>query len=127
MMTQDFAEVPPEGIPEGLLPSFAQHRISLLERLASANPANNLAFGYRLSGALDVSALRDAFTEVVSRHEALRTRVVTTADGPHQVIDPASAVAVAVQDVSSVADPVAAARCLAEASHHRLTSCQQCV
>jgi len=35
--------------------------------------------------------LQDAFTEVVSRHEALRTRVVTTADGPRQVIDPASA------------------------------------
>lgn len=52
---------------------------------------------------------------VVSRHEALRTRVVTTADGPRQIIGPASAVAVAVQDVSSGADPVAAARCRAEA------------
>lgn len=63
----------------------------------------------------------------INWHEALRTRVVTTADRPLQIIDPASAEAVAVRDVSSVADPVAATRCPAEASHHRLTSCQQCV
>lgn len=114
-MMPGFAEAPPGGPPEGLPPSLAQQRLWFLDQLAPGDPSSNLVFAHRLSGALDVSALRDAFTEVVARHEVLRTRVVTTADGPRQVIDPASAVAVVVQDVSSVADPVAATRCLAEA------------
>jgi hypothetical protein len=111
---QDFAEVPPEGLSEGPPPPpLAQ--LSLFERPASGDPADNLVFGYRLSGALDTSALRAAFTEVVSRYEALRTPIVTTADEPRRVVDMASAVAVAVQDVSAVADPVSQARRLAEA------------
>lgn len=105
----------PEGSPEGLPPSFAQQRLWFIDQLAPGNSSANLVSAYRLSGALDVPALRDAFTEVVSRHEALRTRVVTTDDGPRQVIDPASAVAVAARDVSAVADPVTEAHRLAEA------------
>jgi amino acid adenylation domain-containing protein len=114
-MTPGFAGVRPESSPQGLPPSFAQQRFWFLDQLAPGDPSANLVFAHRLSGALDVPALRDAFTEVVARHEALRTRVVTTADGPRQVIDPASVVAVAVQDVSAVADPVTQARGLAEA------------
>jgi hypothetical protein len=64
-----FAEVPPGGPPEGLPPSFAQQRFWFLDRLAPGDPSSNLVFAHRLSGALDVSALRDAFTEVVSKHK----------------------------------------------------------
>ena len=80
------AEVLPGGPPEGLPPSFAQQRLWFLDQPAPGDPSSNLVFPHRLSGVLDVSALRDAFTEVVARHEALRTRVVTTADGPRQVM-----------------------------------------
>src|SRR5436190_20960375 len=73
-----FAEFTSGGPPEGLPQSFA------------------------------TAPLVFAFTEVASRREALRTRVITTADGPRQVIDPASTAAAAVQDVPSAADPVAA-------------------
>ena len=114
-MTLGFAEFLPESSSEGLPPSLAQQRFWFLDQLAPGDPSSNLVFAYRLSGALDGPALRDAFTEVVARHEALRTRVVTTAGGPRQVIGPASAVAVAARDVSAAADPVGEARRLAEA------------
>ena len=64
MMTQDFAEVPPEGLSEGPPPPpppLAQ--LSLFERPASGDPADDMVFGYRLSGALDTSALRAALRQ----------------------------------------------------------------
>jgi hypothetical protein len=45
------------------------------------------AVARRLSGRLDVGCLRKSFNELVRRHEALRTRIVVTPDGPVQQID----------------------------------------
>ncbi len=48
----------------------------------------NIPAALRLQGALDVTALRHAFDELMRRHEALRTTFDTTPDGPFQVIHP---------------------------------------
>ncbi|MET0236257.1 MAG: amino acid adenylation domain-containing protein [Kibdelosporangium sp.] len=61
--------------------SPAQHRLWLQDELIGAG--NNTAIGLRLSGPLDVDALRSALAQLVERHEALRT---TFTDGPAQVI-----------------------------------------
>ena len=46
----------------------------------------------RLSGALDVAALKLAMGDVVDRHESLRTVYPASVDGPHQVVVPSERV-----------------------------------
>ncbi|WP_176000923.1 condensation domain-containing protein, partial [Paraburkholderia caledonica] len=56
----------------------AQERLWFLWRLDPQNPAYNLSRTLRLTGRLDVPALRRAFGALVARHGALRTRFVET-------------------------------------------------
>ncbi|HEY2737315.1 MAG TPA: amino acid adenylation domain-containing protein, partial [Thermoanaerobaculia bacterium] len=72
---------------EAALPlSFAQQRLWFLDRLAPGNPFYNVYNALRLSGALDVEALRRAFEEIVRRQEGLRTTFPETGGQPRQVI-----------------------------------------
>ncbi|MCY1015586.1 non-ribosomal peptide synthetase [Pyxidicoccus sp. MSG2] len=56
--------------------SFSQERMWLQERLEPGSAALNIPTAVRLSGELDVDALRNALQELVHRHEALRTTFV---------------------------------------------------
>ncbi|MFI0940653.1 amino acid adenylation domain-containing protein [Streptomyces sp. NPDC021020] len=60
--------------------SFGQQRLWFLHQFDPEDPSHNAGYAYRLRGALDVPALEAAFTAVVARHEALRTRF-TAAEG----------------------------------------------
>ncbi|MGW0811446.1 amino acid adenylation domain-containing protein, partial [Nonomuraea sp. NPDC002799] len=73
---------------DGLPLSFAQERLWFLWRMAPDSPVYNVPMTYRLSGDLDVPALRQALTQVVTRHEVLRTRYVERDGKPVQLIDP---------------------------------------
>ncbi len=68
--------------------SFAQERLWLVDQLQPGNVAYNSFLALRLSGRLVVPVLEATLAEIVRRHEALRTRFVSDADGPKQVIDP---------------------------------------
>ncbi|MFL6293834.1 MAG: amino acid adenylation domain-containing protein [Thermoanaerobaculia bacterium] len=70
--------------------SFAQQRLWFLDRLEPGGSAYNLAGGIRLAGDLAVDALARALTEVVRRHEALRTSFQEVPGGAAQVVAPAS-------------------------------------
>jgi amino acid adenylation domain-containing protein len=70
--------------------SYAQQRLWFLNRLEGLNAAYNLPFVIRVSGGVDVPALRAALGDLVERHEVLRT--IYPEPGEHQqIIDPADA------------------------------------
>ncbi|GMT99445.1 non-ribosomal peptide synthetase [Corallococcus caeni] len=89
--------------------SFAQQRLWFLDRLDPASPAYNLCAAVRLDGVLDVAALERAFSEVVRRHEPLRTTFHADAEGhARQHIHPPAPLRLARVDVSSLAPEVRA-------------------
>nr|WP_237720585.1 non-ribosomal peptide synthetase [Rhodococcus opacus] len=102
--------------PEQIPLSLAQQRMWFLNRFDPGSAVNNIPVAIRLSGALDVSALRAAVADLIGRHESLRTVYPETDGVASQVIMPAVQVVpdvipvpVRVEDVSSqVIDVVSA-------------------
>ncbi|MFF2393834.1 non-ribosomal peptide synthase/polyketide synthase [Nocardia sp. NPDC058114] len=86
--------------PELLPLSPAQQRMWFLNRFDRASVAYNIPFALRLSGALDVTALRAAMADVVARHESLRT-VYPEVDGT-----PAQSIVAAAEAMPTLAPPV---------------------
>ncbi|SCL14479.1 amino acid adenylation domain-containing protein [Micromonospora nigra] len=97
--------------PDAPVPvAFAQRQLWFLDQLSPGNPFYNNPVAFDVVGALDVSALARALTEVVRRHEALRT-VFPLVDGePCQVVRPAGPVAVAVTDLTALPRPLRSRR-----------------
>ena len=54
--------------------SFAQQRLWFIDQLVPGNAFYNVPTALRLTGSLNLTALEQAFNEIVRRHEALRTR-----------------------------------------------------
>jgi amino acid adenylation domain-containing protein len=82
--------------------SFAQQRLWLLDQLEPGSAAYNLAAPVRLRGALAPAVLRACLTEIVRRHEALRTHFETRGGDPVQVISPPAALPLPVVDLSAL-------------------------
>nr|WP_280233796.1 non-ribosomal peptide synthetase [Nocardia cyriacigeorgica] len=79
------------GVRPARLPlSPAQQRMWFLNRFDRASTAYNIPLALRLSGALDIAALRAAVSDVLGRHESLRTRYPETDGAPQQLIVPAA-------------------------------------
>ncbi|MCK8504202.1 non-ribosomal peptide synthase/polyketide synthase, partial [Myxococcus fulvus] len=92
--------LPREGAaPRAFVQSFAQQRLWFLDQLDPGSPAYNMPIALRLEGVVDTRALERAFTEMVRRHESLRT---TFRAGPEQVVHAPSPVTVPVVEVSSL-------------------------
>jgi amino acid adenylation domain-containing protein len=66
--------------------SVSQTRLWHLSQFAPDSPAYNELVTVRKAGPLDVEALRCAFTDVVARHEVLRTALRTIDGVPHQFV-----------------------------------------
>lgn len=62
-------------------------------------PRYHLVHGWRITGALDVELLRLALDDLVTRHDALRTLIVTDKDHRYQRILPPCPVDLAVRDL----------------------------
>jgi amino acid adenylation domain-containing protein len=71
--------------------SFAQQRLWFVEQLGLTPGAYHIPIHLRLSGDLNPDALARSFTEIVRRHEALRTCFRTAGAEPYQhILDPAA-------------------------------------
>ena len=81
--------------------SFAQARLWFLQQLEGANASYNIPIAVRLAGALDEEALELALGDLLTRHESLRTLLVSGDDGPRQLILPADAVPSPLQVLAS--------------------------
>jgi amino acid adenylation domain-containing protein len=86
---QSGVSVPPiVPVPrDGPIPlSSSQRRLWFLQKLDPGLIAYNIPATFRITGVLNVSALKQAFDEILKRHEILRTRVVEIDGQPLQEI-----------------------------------------
>ncbi len=93
----------PSSAETNLFPlSFAQQRLWFLDQLMPGVPINNIPVALQLRGPLDVAALGKAVTEIVRRHETLRTSFTSLDGQPVQLITPPSPVGIPVIDLRNV-------------------------
>jgi amino acid adenylation domain-containing protein len=94
------------GDPIELEPSYAQQRLWFLTRLAGVSEAYHMPFAVALDGPLDLPALRRAWSAVVDRQQALRTRFVEVAGVARCLIDPpGERFALQLTDLSGMPEP----------------------
>jgi amino acid adenylation domain-containing protein len=82
--------------------SFAQERLWFMDQLEPNRPIYNLPDTHVFKGPLDFDALQRALTEIVRRHESLRTTFQTVDGDPVQVIAPPQPLALQVIDLSDL-------------------------
>src|SRR5262245_30058934 len=93
-----------------LLPlSDAQLGIWFAQAIDPSSPAYNLGEYLEIGGPIDATLFETALRQVVDEAEAVRARFVDGPDGPRQIICPSPDWSMALIDVSSAAEPQAAA------------------
>ena len=94
--------------PEGTrLPlSFAQERLWFLYRLEGPSATYNIPLALRLRGTLDVGLMAGCYSEMVRRHETLRTCFPNDSEMPLQLIAAPGEVTLPVIDLRDLAVPV---------------------
>ncbi|MBE9029045.1 amino acid adenylation domain-containing protein [filamentous cyanobacterium LEGE 11480] len=111
-----------QSIPRvGTLPlSFAQQRLWFLDQLEGQSANYNIPHALRLSGALNVKALERSITEIIARHEVLRTTFPTIAGEPVQVVNAPESLILDIIDLQGLQEPelTREARRLARAAAH---------
>ncbi|MBJ7298305.1 MAG: non-ribosomal peptide synthetase, partial [Dolichospermum sp.] len=68
--------------------SWAQERLWFLNQLEGASATYNIPAAVSITGNLDINALEQALSEIVHRHEILRTSIQTVNGRPIQIIHP---------------------------------------
>ncbi|NOJ91140.1 amino acid adenylation domain-containing protein, partial [Myxococcus xanthus] len=81
--------------------SFAQQRLWFLDRLKPGGTEYNVPYVLRVEGPLDVSVLERAFSELVRRHEVLRTAFPDEGGAPVQRIAAPSPVRLSVVELGA--------------------------
>ena len=101
--------------------SFAQQRLWFIDQLRVDSPLYNMPHAVRMSGRLNPDVLEQTVTEIVRRHEILRTTFTVTGGQPVQVVHPAAPVKLTLIDLSDVEqeDKEARARQLIEQESSR--------
>ncbi|UZW63316.1 amino acid adenylation domain-containing protein [Lysobacter enzymogenes] len=84
---------------EALPLSYAQQRLWFLDQLRPGDTTYNIPAAARLKGRLQVAAMEQALSEIVRRHEILRTTFPSAGGEPRQAIGPAQPVRLPVQSL----------------------------
>jgi hypothetical protein len=97
---------PIEPIPhdQPLPLSFNQQRLWFLNQLEGPNPIYNVPMAWRIIGSLHISTLERCITEIVRRHEALRTTFADSNGTPIQKIASPWDVRLSVVDLSHLSE-----------------------
>ncbi|MEO7332160.1 MAG: amino acid adenylation domain-containing protein, partial [Minicystis sp.] len=82
--------------------SFAQERLWFLAQLEPNSLFYNVSLGLRLGGRLDQGAMERALSEIVRRHEVLRTTFAAPEGQPVQIVQPEAPVPLPVDDFSAL-------------------------
>jgi amino acid adenylation domain-containing protein len=93
------------GLPSdvvGLPLSFEEEGLWLVDQLEPNSALYSIPFGLRLKGALDVMVLQRCLSEILERHEALRTRFELEGGRPVQVVAPAAPLEMPLVDLSGM-------------------------
>jgi len=89
--------------------SFAQQRLWFFNQLEPGNVAYNVPFVQRIMGPLDVTAIERALSELIRRHESLRTTFTIEEGQPVQIIALPQPLRVSFTDLSSLPEEERAA------------------
>ncbi len=84
--------------------SFAQQRLWFLDRFAPLSAAYHVPHAIRLHGEIDAPALERSLTDIVARHESLRTIVAVRSGRAAQLVLPPADVALTRVDLSALPD-----------------------
>src|SRR5215470_14013656 len=106
---------PAQPLPGGSIPrrsetaapaplSFAQERLLFMNALAPDNPAFNLSGAIRASRALNLAAYAQVMTEIVRRHQILRTTFPVEDGGRVQVVSSPSPASAPIVDLRGLAE-----------------------
>ncbi|MFP5264051.1 MAG: amino acid adenylation domain-containing protein, partial [Blastocatellia bacterium] len=82
--------------------SFSQQRLWFLDQLETEKAVYNMAAAERLVGRLDIATLERALSEIISRHEILRTTFAEYEGEPVQIIRPAEPMTLPLIDLREV-------------------------
>jgi len=87
--------------------SYAQQRIWFIDKMENGSPQYNMPYSFRVKGVFNLFYAESAMTEIIRRHEILRTVYREHNNEPIQVVQPAKAYEISVTDLSdSVGDSV---------------------
>ena len=98
------AVIPPAARDRRLPLSFAQERLWFLNQLEPDSFVYNCPCALSLTGPLNVEVLEQTLTEIVRRHESLRTTFAQENGEPYQVIHTAEPVKLEVLDLPACED-----------------------
>ncbi|MBD1581824.1 non-ribosomal peptide synthetase/type I polyketide synthase [Pseudoalteromonas sp. S16_S37] len=83
---QEFVAIKPVDRAQPLPLSYPQRRLWFIDKFGQGSAQYNMPIAIRLKGRLDETLLESVFTQIIERHEVLRTTYHDHTAGPVQVI-----------------------------------------